>query len=81
MNDNIVKMKKNTAITLLVRLENTDIPFPQSRCGRIKMIEYISNLLIDDALGDGDFIVINLAELGLESDDLKSAINIIKSYV
>lgn len=80
MNDNIIRMKKNSAITLLVRLENADIPFPQSRCGRIKMIEYLSNLLIDDTLESGDYIEINLAELGLESYDLKSAVNIIKSY-
>lgn len=74
-------VRRSSAIAVLVRLEIVDIPIPHSKECRKKMIEYLANILSDSIdLEDNKYIEINYENMGLEGEDLKSAIEILNNY-
>lgn len=80
MNENILYIKKLSATTLLVRLENTDIPYPLTGRCRIKLIEYLSNLLLIEEDIPNDYLVIDYDKLSLNEEDLKTVKNIFECF-
>lgn len=74
-------MQRSSAIAVLVRLEIADIPIPHSKNCRKKLIEYLANVLSESLDSEEKmYIEINYKDIGLEGEDLNSAIEILKSY-
>ena len=74
-------MQGSSAIAVLVRLEIADIPIPHSKNCRKKLIEYLANVLSESLDSEEKmYIEINYKDIGLEGEDLNSAIEILKSY-
>ena len=80
-NGNIIYIRSSKVFTILVRLEISDIPIAHSKKCRVNLIEYLSKVLIEHYDITGDYVIeINLNDIGLEGEDLKSAINILNNY-
>lgn len=80
-NDNTIYIRRSKVFTILVRLEISDIPIAHSKKCRVNLIEYLSKALIEHYDITGDYVIeINLNDMGLEGEDLKSAINILSNY-
>lgn len=74
-----IYLSRTTAITLLVRLENSDIPYPHSKQCREQLIYYLSYILTDEKR-DETVLKIDLEELNDFVTDIETAIRIIKCY-
>lgn len=72
-------LRRITAIALLVRLENADIPYPHSKHCREQLIYYLTYILIDENR-DEEILKIDCKELCDFVDDIESATMIIKHY-
>lgn len=78
---NNVFIRRSTAITILVRLELTDIPFPHSKNCRQELIRCLSQkLMVEKENMWNDIIEVSPDELCLSDEDMESAMKIIKSY-
>ena len=74
-------MRRSGAIAVLVRLERSDVPIPHSKTCRKKLIEYLAGILSESAdFEENMYIKIDYDDIGSEGEDLKSAIDILKSY-
>lgn len=74
-------MRRSGAITVLVRLERSDIPIPHSKTCRKKLIEYLADVLSESVdLEENMYIKIDYDDIGLSEEDLNSAIEILKNY-
>lgn len=72
-------LRRITAIALLVRLGNADIPYPHSKHCREQLIYYLTYLLADEN-SEEEILKIDCEELCNFIDDTESAIMIIKHY-
>ena len=80
-NDNTIYIRRSKVFTILVRLEISDIPIAHSKKCRVNLIEYLSKALIEQYDITGDYVIeINLNDMGLYGEYLKSAINILSNY-
>lgn len=68
-----------TAIMLLVRLENGDIPYPHSKQCREQLVYFLSYILTDEERNE-KILKIDYKELIDFVDDIESAIKIIENY-
>lgn len=66
---NTLVLNRSTAIALLARLGLSDIPYVQSKQCRYDMINYLSNVILNNTSEDYDM------ELTIDIDDLKIHIN------
>lgn len=74
-----VLLNRMTAIMLLVRLENLDIPYTLSGHCREQLIYYLSYILTDETRTE-QILKIDYEELCRFVDEAESAIKIIKLY-
>lgn len=72
-------LSRMTAIALLVRLGNADIPYPHSKRCREQLIYYLSYILIDEER-DEHILKIDYEELCAFVEDIDSAMMIIEHY-
>lgn len=72
-------LNRITAITLLVRLENGDIPYPHSKKCREQLAYFLSYILTDDERNH-NILQIDITEVSKFVDDVDSAFRIMKSY-
>ena len=68
-----------TAMALLLRLENADIPYPLSKQCRKELVYYLSYILIDEDRNE-KILKIDNAELSSFVEDVDSATSLIKNY-
>lgn len=74
-------MRRSGATAVLVRLERSDIPIPHSKTCRKKLIGYLADILSESVdLEENMYIKIDYNNIGLDGEDLNSAIEILKSY-
>lgn len=74
-----VFLDRMTAIALLVRLQNGDIPYPHSKRCREQLIYFLSCILTDEDR-DESILKIDFEELDMFIDDVDSAFKIIEQY-
>lgn len=76
-----VMIRRATALTILVRLELADIPFPHSKRCRKELISCLSRKLMEEKDDTWNSVIeISSNELDLDEDDIRSAMKIIESY-
>lgn len=73
----IIYLNRMTAMALLLRLENADIPYPISKQCRKQLVYYLSYILIDEDRNK-EVLEIDYTELGAFVEDLDSATSLIK---
>lgn len=76
---NSIELKRITAIILLVRLQNADIPYPHSKKCREQMCKFLTYLLTDEE-NDRNYFLIERDDLAKIIEDTDTAYNIIKGY-
>ncbi len=74
-----IYLDRTTAIALLVRLENGDIPYPHSKNCREQLAYFLSYILTDENRND-KILLINFDELSQFVNDVDSAFTIMQSY-
>lgn len=75
----IIYLNRMTAMALLLRLENADIPYPLSKQCRKELVYYLSYILIDEDRNE-KILKIDNAELSSFVEDVDSATGLIKHY-
>lgn len=76
-----VMIQRSDAITILVRLELADIPFPHSRRCRQELIRCLSQKLMEEPDNIWNTVIeISSNELNLSDEDIESAMKIIENY-
>lgn len=72
-------LDRMTAIMLLVRLENGDIPYPHSKQCREQLIYFLAYILTDEERTE-KILEVDYDELNKFIDDTETAIRIIENY-
>ena len=77
-----IYLNRITAIVLLVRLENADIPYPHSKKCRHQLIHFLASILTDEDRSE-NILKIDCEELSKYIEDIEdseTAIKIMKCY-